>query len=127
MHKDRPRAPNQVDPVSEVRRDRLLRHAKLLGINLTALFVIDISTGPGFWAIWPGIVMATILGIEAVPLYVNGWLKCIIASTAVIVAGLTVINLITWDDYLWVLWPAGGLIVIEFIRRSVAGKMEPRN
>jgi len=125
--KDQSRVPNQVNPDSEQQRDRLLRHVRVLGVIWATLFVIDISTGTGFWAHWPGIAMATLLGIETVPLYVSGWQKRIIASAAVVFAGLTVINLITWDGYLWVLWPAGGLIVIEFLRRSVAAKMGQRS
>lgn len=118
VRKNKPRAPKQANPDSEKRRDRLLRHLKQLGVIWAALFVIDIGTGTGFWAHWPGIAMATILGIETVSLYLRGWLKRTIACAAITIAGLTVINLITWDGYLWVLWPAGGLIVIELVRRT---------
>jgi adenylate cyclase len=111
-------APNRGNPDSERRRDRLLRHVKLLGVIWVTLFVIDISTGFGNWAHFPVVVIATLLGFRAVLLYVSGWQKRMISCGAVIIGGLTAINLITWSGYPWVLWPAGVLIVIEFIRRS---------
>jgi adenylate cyclase len=114
-----PRAANRINPNPEERIDRLHRHVKVLGIIWATLLVIDISTGAGFWAHWPGIAIATILGVEAVLLYVSGWRKRMYACIAVVIGGVTVINLITWSGYLWVLWPAGLLIVIEFIRRSL--------
>ena len=118
-HSDKPRAPKRIKPHSDIRRDRLLRHIKLLGVIWAILVVIDISTGFGIWAHFPGVVIATILGIEAVLLYVSGWQKRMVACAAVIIGGLTAITLITWSGYPWVLWPAGLLIVIEFGRRSV--------
>jgi len=118
MRKDQSQEPNRTSPNSEERRDSLLRHVKVLGAFWAILFVIDISTGAGIWAHWPGIVIATILGIEAVLLYVSDWRKRMIACGAVLIGVLTMINLITWSGYPWVLWPAGLLIVIEFIRRS---------
>ena len=114
-----PQAPNHFIPNPEHQKDRFLRHVKVLGAILAILFVIDISTGPGIWVHWPGIAIATILGIEAVPWYVSGWRKRVIGYYAVIVAGLVVINLLTWSGYPWVLWPAAALIVIELFRRLV--------
>jgi len=102
---------------SEQQKDRLLRHVKVLGAILAILFVIDISTGPGIWVHWPGIAIATIWGIDAVLLYAGDWRKRMIGCYAVIVAGLTLINLISWSGYPWVLWPAAVLVVIEVIRR----------
>jgi adenylate cyclase len=118
VHKDQPKASNHINPDSGERRDRFYRHVKVLGVIWATLLVIDISTGDGAWAHWPGIAIAAILGIEAAMLYVSGWQKRVITCAAIIIAGLTVINLITWSGYPWVLWPAGLLIVIEFIRRS---------
>ena len=39
------------------------------------------------------------------------------ARGAVIVGALALINLFTWSGYPWVMWPAGVLIALEFIRR----------
>jgi len=118
VRKNQNQTQNHINPHSEEDRDRLLRHVKVLGAIWATLVVIDISTGPGIWAHWPGIVIATILGIETVFLYVSGWRKRMIACGAVIISGATLINLITWSGYAWVLWPVGLLIVIEFIRRT---------
>ena len=109
---------NHISPSPGRDRDRLLRHVKLFGTVWAALLAIDISTGAGFWAHWPGIVIATIWGIDAVLLYLRDRKKRMIACSAVIVCGLAMINLVTWSGYPWVLWPAGLLVVIEIIRRS---------
>lgn len=98
---------------------RLLRQASVLGAIWAILIVIDISTGPGFWAHWPGIGISTIWGIVAVLFFVSDWRKRIMGCYAVIVAGLAVVNLVTWSGYPWVLWPAAGLVAIELMRRLV--------
>jgi adenylate cyclase len=114
-----PQASSKFIPNSEGQKDRLLRQAKVLGAIWIILFVIDIGTGPGIWAHWPGIAIATIWGCVAVLFYVSGWRNRIMGCYAVVIAGLAVVNLITWSGYPWVLWPAAGLIVIELSRRLV--------
>jgi hypothetical protein len=114
-----PQASSKFIPNSEDQKDRLLRQAKVLGAIWIILFVIDIGTGPGIWAHWPGIGIATIWGIVAVLFYVSDWRNRMMGCYAIIIAGLTVVNLVTWSGYLWVLWPAAGLIVIELSRRLV--------
>jgi adenylate cyclase len=114
-----PRTSSHFIPSSKEQKGRLLQQVKLLGAIWAILLVIDISTGPGFWAHWPGIGIATIWGCVAVLLYVSDWRKRIMGCYAVIIAGLAVVNLITWSGYPWVLWPAAGLIAIELIRRLV--------
>jgi len=118
--RDQPQSPNRINSGSEQRRDRLFRHVKVLGAIWVTLIAVDIFTGTGIWAHWPGIAFATILGIEAVLLSVSNWRKRMLGVGAVIIAGLTVINLVTWSGYPWVFWPASVLIVIEIIRRSGA-------
>jgi adenylate cyclase len=116
-HNAQSHASSNIIPNSKEKKDRLLRQIKVLGAIWTILFVIDIGTGPGIWAHWPGIAIATIWGIMAVLFYVSGWNKRIMGCYAVIVAGLAVVNLITWSGYPWVLWPAAGLVFIELMRR----------
>ena len=41
---------------------RLRYHAKVLGVAWLGLVAIDVFTGGGAWAHWPGIAMATLLG-----------------------------------------------------------------
>ena len=81
------------------------------------LFVVDLATGEPFWAHWPGIAMAALVGVEATPLFVRGWFKLQYARGIVIVGALALINLVTWSGYPWVMWPAGALIAIELVRR----------
>ena len=98
-------------------RQRVIRHAKLLGALWAVVFVIDLATGAPLWAHWPGIAMAALLGLEATPLFVRGWFKLLYARGVVIVGALALINLFTWSGYPWVMWPTGALIVIELVRR----------
>ena len=111
------RTPEGATPAPDDLRERVIRHAKLLGTIWAVLFVTDLATGATFWAHWPGIAMAALLGLEAMPLFVRGWFELRYARGAVIVGALALINLFTWSGYPWVMWPAGALIVIELIRR----------
>ncbi len=120
VHRDQPYASSNIFPTSELLKDRWLRYVKMLGAIWVILLVIDIGTGPGIWAHWPGIAISTFFGMVVVLFKVNDWRKRLIACCAVIVAGLAVVNLVTWSGYAWVLWPAGALVVIELGRRSTA-------
>ncbi len=101
---------------------RLRYHAKVLGAAWLGLVAIDVFTGGGAWAHWPGIAMATLLGLEAAPLLTRGWFTASYARLAIIVAALALINLATWSGTLWVGWPALALIVFEVIRRLRHGR-----
>ncbi|MDA4845263.1 adenylate/guanylate cyclase domain-containing protein [Hoeflea poritis] len=98
-------------------RGRVMRHAKTLGIVWIGLLAIDLATGGGFWAQWPGVVMLALIGIEAAPLFAGGRYGVYVARLAVLVAALALINLFSWSGTLWVVWPAGALIVAEVVRR----------
>jgi adenylate cyclase len=98
-------------------RDRIIRHAKQAGAAWAILVVVDLVTGGPFWAHWPGIAIAAIVGLEAMPLFVRGWFTLQYARCMVIVGALALINLLTWSGYPWVLWPAGAIIAIELLRR----------
>jgi adenylate cyclase len=96
---------------------RIRRHAQLLGVVWLGLVAIDVFTGAGAWAHWPGIAMLMLLGLEAAPLLTRSWFDATYARLAIITAGLALINLATWSGTLWVGWPALGLIVFEVLRR----------
>ena len=104
--------------IPDERKERLVRHAKFLGTIWVALFVVDIATGAPMWSHWPGIPLAALLGLEAVPLFVHDRLTMLTVCGAVIVGALALINLFSWAGYPWVMWPAGALVVLEIIRRS---------
>lgn len=103
-------------------RARLLRHAKLLGALFALLLATDLFSGEGFWAHWPGLVLATLLALEAAPLFVEGGLAVYYARFAVVVGALAAINLFTWSGYPWAIWPAGALLAVELLRRLGIGR-----
>jgi adenylate cyclase len=109
--------PERATPAPGDLRERVIRHAKLLGAIWVVLFVMDLASGAHFWAHWPGIAIAALVALEATPLFVRGWFKVQYVRGMVIVGALALINLLTWSGYPWVMWPAGALIAIELIRR----------
>jgi len=98
-------------------RERVTRHAKLLGAICAALLVVDLITGPGLWAHFPGIALAALVMLEAAPLFTSGWFNLAIARGTVVIGALALINLATWSGYLWVMWPAGSFGFLILIRR----------
>lgn len=92
-------------------------YAKRLGLLWGGLVAIDILSGAGFWAHYPGIVMLGILGWLTAP--PDGWRGIgVWTSRAIVVTGaLALMNLATWDGTLWVVWPAGALIMLGLWRR----------
>ena len=98
-------------------RSRIVRRIKWYGVLLVVLFVVNLTTGSTLWAHWPGLVVLTLIALEATPLFVKGWFKLSYVRLTVIVAALAIVNLFTWTGYLWVLWPAAALITIESLRR----------
>ncbi len=120
--KAEPEQPSTSVPrASTDRRERLLRHGRLLAALWVVLLLIDIASGRPFWAHWPGLVMAVFLAMEAAPLFVSGWLRLAFVRAGVLLAGLLLVNLFTWSGYLWVLWPAAVLVLAELLRRLIAG------
>ncbi len=102
-------------------RNRVIRHAKQLGVVWIGLVVINLATGSDFWAQWPGLAMLILLGLEASPLLAARGLGKHYARLVVVVSGLVLINLFSWSGYPWALWPVGFLILAEVIRRLRVG------
>lgn len=98
-------------------RQRLGRRALQLGIVWIALVAVNLATSREFWAIWPGLAFATILGLKAAPLVAHGRLDAWHLRSATIVAALAVINLVTWSGEAWFLWPASVLLVVSLLRQ----------
>lgn len=101
-------------------RERWWRHARILGVVFAALLAIDLLTGPTFWAFWPGMAFATVLGLEAAPLIARGWATVALLRGAVIIGLLVAINAVIWTGHLWVIWPAGAILVLAVLRRVAA-------
>ena len=115
----RPAPPPKPEPEAPTPADlkaRVLQRAKVLGGLWGLLVVIDLITGSGFWAHWPGIPIAAFVAWEAAPLFVRGWFSLFYARGVVIVAILALINLMT-SSYPWVIWPTIALFAIALIRR----------
>ena len=114
---DDPQIQKDQTQVAEDLRERVIRHAKLAGAIWIALLVIDLATGPTFWAQFPGIVLVTLLMLEAAPLLRRRGFNLVSARAAAVVGGLALVNIFTWSGYWWVLWPAGAVTLMELIRR----------
>lgn len=117
-----PPEPDQDAPLSDSTDDgalwdKVILNAKIAGVIWVALAVINLATSGPFWAQWPGLAMATLLALQAAPLFAAGRFDVRYARLVVIVCGLVLVNLFTWSGTAWVLWPAGALVVAEIIRR----------
>ncbi len=75
--------------------ERVTHRGKLFGINWAFLLVVDLITGPGLWAHFPGIVLAGLVLWQAAPLFARGWFSLGMARGAVIAGVLALINLAT--------------------------------
>ena len=110
------RAPHG-DPVHEEPANRAARRARQGAILWAAILAVDLLTGPGFWAHWPGIVIATLVALDAVPLVARGWIDRNLVRAGVLIAALAAVNAVTWAGTAWVVWPAGVVIIAALWRR----------
>lgn len=105
-------------PQAEVTTERwystpLVKRAALI---CGALVVIDIASGPGTWAQFPVIVLASLMGLVAVPS--DGWrgFGQWTVRAGIIVAMLLLLNLVAWQGTFWAIWPAGALAILALWR-----------
>jgi len=98
-------------------RESVIRYAGLVGAIWATLVAIDLVIGPRFWAHFPGIVLVTLLCLYASPLIVRHGFSLMFARGIVVAGGLLLINVATWSGYLCAMWPVGGILFIEIIRR----------
>ena len=91
-------------PMPEL-RNRVLRQAKIVGLLGFAFIVMDLMSGNGSFAIYPIIVMATLLGWRAAPLWETESRPLLYVRVGVILAGLTLMNFATWSGSFWAFWP----------------------
>ena len=57
--------------------------------------------------------IAFIWALRAAPLFARGWFRPIHVRLVVVIIGLALINAYSWEGQLWVIWPAG--IMLLFI------------
>lgn len=91
-------------------------YGKRAALIVGTLVAIDIASGDGFWAHFPSVIILGILAMVAVP--TGGWRGWGVwtSRALVLVATLLFINLATWSGTLWVIWPAGVLVVLGLWR-----------
>jgi adenylate cyclase len=113
--------PEPAEPAPNVRlRQRVAREAQLLAVLWAALAAVKLATGTHeFWAVWPGIAALVALGLRAAPLQARGWPDVLFARLGAIVLGLAMVNLAGRSDTPWFLWPAGALLVLYLVRRTL--------
>ena len=111
------RPPDAAGPGRALLQRRLRRHAGFFGTLWLGLLFVDLGTGAPFWAHWPAIAIGVLLGLEAAPLLARGWFSRGLVRSAVIIAGLAAVNLVTWSGYPWVMWPIGALLALHLFRR----------
>lgn len=93
------------------------RRAWLACVIWLGLLAIDLLTGPGFWAHWPGIALLTVVGLDAAPAMARGAFTALDARLCVILGGLLLVNLASWAGTFWVVWPALAFTLIRFAAR----------
>jgi len=76
-------------------REDVVRQAVLFGRVLIVLVLLDLVTGATFWAHWPALGMAALLGLRAAPLLVRGGTNVFLVRVLVVVALLGLIRLFT--------------------------------
>ncbi|SMP20063.1 adenylate/guanylate cyclase domain-containing protein [Shimia sagamensis] len=115
LNKKRPEtnAPETLDNDFE---QTLRSRAKQFGIIFAALCLIDMISGRGIWAHWPGLVLLTVWLWQAAPLWVTERRSLPFVRGAIVVAALVMINLFSWSGFFWVIWPAGALLFVHVMR-----------
>jgi adenylate cyclase len=109
-------SPKATQETSADMRSELKRKAKLGGVVFAFLLAIDIATGPGSFAQFPGVVILVLLGFLAAPVFATNRFPQSYLRAAVVIGGLTLINLFTWSGSLWVIYPAlvvGAIIAVR--------------
>lgn len=109
-------AKQTAEPSALTPRDQIIRRVKLVGVLFVLFVVLDLATGPGTFAQFPGIVLLVIAGWLAAPLFSDRFAVSHIRIAAVVI-GLTLINLVTWGGSFWVIYVLIVVIGALAIRR----------
>jgi adenylate cyclase len=98
---------------------RIGRKAGVLGVIALAIVAINLLSWNGtFWAVWPLLAFAVVLGLV--------WAKSTrsvdtsLASLGVIAAGIVGINLLSWGGEFWAKWPLLGLAIAAALRYAAS-------
>ncbi|TNJ43371.1 adenylate/guanylate cyclase domain-containing protein [Phaeobacter sp. B1627] len=94
------------------------RAGATLALIAAGLFIVDISTGRGFWSHWVLLVVAAQYGLRnADLLFGRSEILSLPVKLWVIAAFLLCINLFSWSGYAWSMWPIGALVIASLARR----------
>ena len=111
-----------LDDEDKALRDTLIRTGSTLGVLWGVLFVIDISSGRGFFSHWTLLPILVYLGYQAAPLLGRSAGKLALTRLGVAVAGLFLINIFSWSGTLWVIYPAVIMIAVFALRKLRGAK-----
>jgi adenylate cyclase len=95
----------------------VIRHAQALGAVWAFLLVIDLATGNGMWAQWPGLAFLIALGMEASPLVSDDGRIVRMVRLGVVIVALVLINLFSWSGHFWAGWPTAALLLALLLQR----------
>lgn len=99
-------------------RENFVSTAKRLGGGWLVLLVLDIITGDGLFAHWPGLALLAYLGWHAVPVLTDEPGAKRLLRMAVILGILTLINIFSWSGTLWVVYPALAVAFMALVYRG---------
>ncbi len=103
-------------------REQTLRFAKLAGVIVLGLLMIDLFTGANFWVQWPALALGTVVAMQALPMTGLTGARLQAARVSVLVAALVLINLFSWSGVFWAMWPVGALLFTYVAYRIATGR-----
>ena len=99
----------------------LSRTAMIAAFLCGALVLINLVTGGSTWAHWPILAVATISGLKRAQTLIPARVSKIVpAQLLVLIAALTLVNIFSWNGFLWVIWPAGALLIYSLGRKFLS-------
>ncbi|MBE1291191.1 MAG: adenylate/guanylate cyclase domain-containing protein [Rhodobacteraceae bacterium] len=116
FNKERPNASTS-EPVPEDLEATIHARGKHFAVIFGALCLIDMISGYGIWAHWPGLALLTVWCLKAAPLWANDRFSPAMVRGAVLVMALVLINMFSWDGYFWSIWPTAAIGFVAFLRR----------
>jgi adenylate cyclase len=105
-----PKTKGAKPPVNLKRRS--INEAILLGAISALLLAADVMDGGRFWSEWAIGLIAFIWIMRAAPLFARGWFRPFHVRLVAVIIGLALVNAYSWDGRLWVIWPAGIMLLV---------------
>ncbi|AZV79644.1 adenylate/guanylate cyclase domain-containing protein [Parasedimentitalea marina] len=97
------------------------RSVMLAALISGALVLVNLVSGGGIWAHWPILAAASIAAFSMADNVIPRQISALVPARAVVtIAALTLVNIFSWSGYLWVLWPAGALLIVAVTRKILS-------